>query len=99
MTGANRNHGILNHLDGTRCNTFVSDIKVKIETKNGNCFFYPDVLVVCDDDNSNEYYTEKPIIIVEVLSKSTRKFDQTLKFETYKSLPSLQEYVLIEQEN
>jgi Uma2 family endonuclease len=107
MSGASRNHSILslsigrlleNHLDGTRCNTFVADMKVKIDTKNGSKFFYPDVVVACDDDNGHDYYTDRPRIIVEVLSKSTRRFDQTLKFETYKTIPTLQEYVLIEQD-
>lgn len=107
MAGASRNQGILslsigrlfeNHLDGTRCNTFVADMKVKIETKTTTQFFYPDVLVVCDDENGHDYFTEKPLIIVEVLSKATRRFDQTLKFNAYKTIPSLQEYVLIEQD-
>ncbi len=106
MSGASRNHGILsisigrlleNHLDGTRCNTFISDLKVKVSTKYNAAFFYPDVVVACDE-NGHDYYTEKPLIIVEVLSKSTRRFDQTGKFEFYKTIPTLQEYVLIEQD-
>lgn len=107
MSGASRNHGILsvsigrlleNHLDGTRCNTFISDLKVKINTKHNTSFFYPDVVVACDNEDGDDYYTENPLIIVEVLSKSTRRFDQTGKFEFYKTIPSLQEYVLIEQD-
>lgn len=106
MSGASRNHGILsisigrlleNHLDGTRCNTFISDLKVKVSTKHNTSFFYPNVVVACDE-NGHDYYTEKPLILVEVLSKSTRRFDQTEKFEFYKTIPSLQEYVLIEQD-
>jgi Uma2 family endonuclease len=38
------------------------------------------------------------VIVVEVLSKSTRKFDQTVKRQRYQALPSLEEYVLIEQD-
>jgi Uma2 family endonuclease len=107
MSGTSKTHNIITgnvwaalirHLDGTRCIPFSSDIKVKIETKGNNCFFYPDVVVACEDENSHDYYTEKPLIIVEVLSKSTRRFDQTGKFEFYKTIPSLQEYVLIEQD-
>ena len=52
----------------------------------------------CDDDTDNSYYTEQPTIIVEVLSKSTRRKDETTKRRLYQSLPSLQEYVLIEQD-
>jgi Uma2 family endonuclease len=107
MSGASRSHGILslsigrlleNHLDGTHCNTFVADMKVKIGTKNSSKFFYPDVVVACDDENGHDYYTDKPRIIVEVLSKSTRRYDKTLKFNAYTTIQTLQEYVLIEQD-
>lgn len=107
MAGASRSHNILtsnmlfqfmSHLDGTRCIPFSADMKVKIETQNSSKFFYPDVLVACEDENGHDYYTDKPIIIVEVLSKATRQTDKTFKLNAYKTLPSLQEYVLIEQD-
>jgi len=68
----------------------------RYEGKNRFKFLLPDVSVDCDE--SKPYYTETPIIIVEVLSKSTRKTDQTIKRRAYLNLPSLQEYVLIEQD-
>ncbi len=61
---------------------------------------YPDVLVVCEKP---EYWDEEelllvnPLLIVEVLSKSTRHYDYSNKFAYYKTLPSFKEYVLIEQ--
>jgi Uma2 family endonuclease len=103
MAGASKNHERIsaklmqifaNHLDGTSCEPFASDIKVKVQED----FFYPDVMVVCNDKTDNEYYAEAPLVIVEVLSKSTRRKDQALKRRAYQSLPSLQEYVLIEQD-
>ena len=103
MAGASRNHerlsgnvfaALLAHLKDLPCEAFASDIKVKAD----GCFFYPDVIVVCNDEQGDDYYTEKPIIIVEVLSKSTRRNDKSLKMNTYRSLASLQEYVLIEQD-
>jgi Uma2 family endonuclease len=103
MAGASKNHDRIAgnvfakfhaYLESTPCTPFSSDIKVKA----GHDFFYPDLIVVCDDKTENEYYTESPMIIVEVLSKSTRKIDQTLKRLAYQSLPSVQEYVLIEQD-
>jgi Uma2 family endonuclease len=103
MAGASKNHesiagnvfvGLHQQLRGTRCRPFGSDIKVKV----GNQFFYPDVMVVCDDKTDNPYYTESPILLVEVLSKSTRRTDETIKRVAYSSLPSVQEYVLIEQD-
>lgn len=107
MAGASRSHNILtsnmlfqfmSHLDGTRCIPFSADMKVKVETQNSSKFFYPDVLIASDDENGHDYYTDKPIIIVEVLSKATRQTDKTFKLNAYKTLPSLREYVLIEQD-
>ena len=103
MAGAHANHerisvNILSelraHLKNVPCEPFGSDMKVKA----GLNFFYPDVTVDCDFDESHPYYTETPIIIVEVLSKSTRKTDQTIKRRAYLNLPSLQEYVLVAQD-
>jgi Uma2 family endonuclease len=103
MVGASKNHQriIVNlgsifssHLKNIPCDTFTSDIKVKI---GDLAFFYPDVIVACEQERDN-YYSEQPLIIVEVLSKSTRRVDETTKRRLYQTLPSLQEYVLIEQD-
>ena len=103
MAGASRNHEriagnvyrkIGNHLEGHTCEPFASDIKVKA----GNNFFYPDVMVVCEEQNPHEYYTATPVIIAEVLSKNTRRTDETTKRLAYFNITSLQEYVLIEQD-
>ncbi len=104
MAGASANHGrisgnifaaFLQHLqnDKTSCEPFLADMKVK----TGKNFFYPDVLIACEQEE-NEYYRNAPLIIVEVLSQSTRKRDNTLKRLSYQNIPSLQEYVLIEQD-
>lgn len=55
-------------------------------------------MVVCDDVSDNDYYVESPVIIVEVLSKSTRRIDETIKLMSYINLASVQEYVIIEQD-
>ena len=103
MAGASANHERIsgniyrklgNHLENKPCEPFGSDMKLRI---NAN-FFYPDVMVDCHFDNAEPYFTETPLIIVEVLSRSTRKKDTTLKFISYINIPSLQEYVLIEQD-
>ena len=103
MAEASRNHlrlvgnlhtALNRHLNNSPCEPFVNYLKVKA---NRN-FFYPDVMVICDDPQGNDYYTEQPVLIVEVLSKATRRLDKTVKFNAYKALPSLQEYVLIEQD-
>jgi Uma2 family endonuclease len=83
-----------NHLENSPCEPFISDMKVKI----GENFYYPDMMVVCDDKEENDYYRTSPVIIVEVLSKSTRQNDRTIKKQDYLQIPTLEEYVLIEQD-
>ncbi len=101
MSGAHSNHNqisinltrkIGNHLEGKPCRPFSSDMKVKVGSK----YFYPDVMVDCSDTDG--YYMETPVILVEVLSKSTRRIDETTKRLAYLQITTLQEYVLIEQD-
>lgn len=103
MAGTSKNHQRISvnttslfntQLANSPCEPFSSDLKVKVGSK----YFYPDVMVVCNDDEENEYFTESPTIIVEVLSRSTRRMDETIKKIAYQTIPSLQEYVLIEQD-
>ncbi|MBO0615000.1 Uma2 family endonuclease [Thiothrix fructosivorans] len=58
----------------------------------------PDVVVVCDEQFLDDYSTESPVLIVEVLFKATRQRDRQVKRLEYLQLPSLQEYMLIEQD-
>jgi Uma2 family endonuclease len=109
MAGASDNHNLISvnvlreistelKKQKSSCTSYVADMKVHIADK-GNHFFYPDVMVVCDsDDNESDYYKKSPVIIVEVLSPSTRKNDSTSKRLLYFNLESLEEYVLIEQD-
>ncbi|TPQ25621.1 Uma2 family endonuclease [Methylomonas koyamae] len=101
MTGAGYNHNCIaanilgefrSHLKGTPCATFKAEIKLQI----GKDYVYPDVLVDCSNMSGNDLFSTAPVIIVEVLSRSTRKTDTTTKLIRYINLPSLQEYVLIE---
>lgn len=101
MAGAHRNHVLIadkilrrlgNHFENQPCRSYSSDLKVKI----GKNYFYPDVIV--DFTDFDGYFTEQPTIIVEVLSKSTRQYDKTFKRDQYFSIPTLQEYLLIEQD-
>lgn len=103
MSGASANHNLLAgnmflvlgvHLKGKSCRPFTSDMKVKVGTK----YFYPDVLVDCSPLSGQDYFTPSPVIIVEVLSKSTQQYDKTLKLKNYLQIESLQEYILIEQD-
>jgi Uma2 family endonuclease len=78
--------------------TFMSDIKVPLKVSTGNNYVYPDVLVDCSKIEGKGYFSNSPLLIVEVLSKSTRKRDLTTKLLRYINLPSLQEYVVVEQD-
>jgi len=104
MAGASDNHDYIsgnvyrkfgNHLEGAPCRPFTSDKKLK--TSKGN-FRYPDCMVICDKDDEDKYYKTKPIILIEVLSHSTRKADEKDKYLEYINIPTLKEYVLIEQD-
>ena len=80
------------------CEAFTSDVKVHI---NSEVYYYPDVVVACEelseDDQENEYIAENPVLIAEVLSKRTQRTDRIEKMREYQFLPSLREYLIIEQ--
>ncbi|WP_126147415.1 Uma2 family endonuclease [Synechococcus elongatus] len=83
-----------NHVRGSGCRVYMSDMKARIE--RSNCFFYPDLLVTCDPrDQETASYKRFPKLIVEVLSPSTEAFDRGDKFADYQTLETLEEYVLI----
>lgn len=104
MAGASENHDYIsgnlyrkfgNHLENSTCRPFTSDMKLKTSTGN---FRYPDCMVICDKDDESQYYKTKPVLLVEVISRSTRKTDEKDKLIEYINIPTLQEYVLIEQD-
>lgn len=76
----------------TRCEVFSANMKLKA----GSHFFYPDVMVDCEHPPGDAHFITSAIIIIEVLSKSTRKIDHTLKRLAYQNLPGVEEYILIE---
>ncbi len=75
------------------CRTYMSDMKVRAL---GDRFYYPDVMVVCDEDDQGDYIKEKPVLIVEVLSRSTASTDRREKVDAYLSLPSLEAYIMVD---
>lgn len=106
MAGASKAHAIItgnlsaclvNHLSGTGCISYTTDMKVRLPSLN--LFYYPDMAVTCDDldRRSDQDFILHPKLIIEVLSNSTEAFDRGDKFADYKSIPELIEYVLIHQ--
>jgi Uma2 family endonuclease len=83
------------HLSGSPCRTYMSDMRLHVAAANS--YFYPDVLVTCSAlDQASPRVKTEPTLIIEVLSPSTAAYDRGLKFSHYRSLASLQEYVLID---
>jgi Uma2 family endonuclease len=82
-------------LAASSCEAFGSDMRVN--TPSG-LYTYPDGSVICGPKVSNAAETlSNPIVIVEVLSDSTRNYDRGEKFDLYRSIPALRHYLLIEQ--
>ena len=83
------------HLAGTPCRTYMSDMRLNVATLGS--YFYPDIMVTCSThDRASPLVKSEPKLVVEVLSPSTAAYDRGLKFSHYRNLPSLQEYVLVD---
>jgi Uma2 family endonuclease len=87
------------NLRGGPCRVLQTDMKLRVEADNA--YYYPDLLVTCDDRDRGptaEQAKAHPLMLVEVLSPSTAGYDHGAKFASYRKLPSLREYVLIDCE-
>ncbi len=84
-----------NRLGNSRCEAFIESVKLKADIAT---FYYPDVMVACDEVPESAYYREEPILLVEVLSPSTARTDRNEKLTVYKNIPSLQEYLIVWQD-
>jgi Uma2 family endonuclease len=105
MAGANFNHNIVNEncsvligsfLRKKPCQSFSRDMKLHIPANT--LYTYPDLMVVCGDKkfvDGEKDIIMNPVIIIEILSKTTEAYDRGDKFALYRSIPSLREYVMI----
>jgi Uma2 family endonuclease len=103
MSGGTRNH---NRISGNffrllddalldrACDVYIADVKVQLDP--GQKYFYPDVVVTCDERDDDAQFVQFPCLIIEVLSPSTEAIDRGAKFARYRQFPSLQEYVLVQ---
>lgn len=82
------------------CRAWQSDMKVVGKTQDQQPFsYYPDIVAACEDDpDSDPYYRTNPLLIVEVLSRSTRRIDLKEKLDSYTQIASLLEYVVVSQD-
>lgn len=107
MSGASRRHNLLvfnlavtigNQLRDRPCEAYTSDLRVRLQ---GTQYVYPDLTVVCGEPAFEDAEVDtltNPTVLVEVLSPSTETYDRGKKFQYYRELASLQEYVLVSQE-
>jgi Uma2 family endonuclease len=84
-------------LSGRRCRPFDSDMKLRIHRFGATRFYCPDLQVVCDSNPPTSVYQDSPVLIIEVLSPSTRRYDLDEKMNAYLQIPSLQCYIVLEQ--
>lgn len=82
---------------GRPCQIFNSDTKIRIRHAGGTRFYYPDVSVGCAANPLTDSFQDSPVVIVEVVSPSTRRVDEYEKKEAYLSIDSLCIYILLEQ--
>ena len=108
MAGANRKHNkivgnltglVWQHLKGKDCEFYPNDMRVFVP-KTG-LYTYPDLVVVCGEPKFQDKVFDtllNPTLLVEVISESTESYDRGKKFQHYRSIESLQEYVLVSQD-
>ena len=107
MVGASRKHNLIagnvsrrigEQFDGRPCEVYQSDMRVKANATG--LYTYPDTVATCDEPRFEDSHVDtlvNPKAIVEVLSPSTELWDRGKKFEHYRSIPSLREFILISQ--
>ena len=107
MVGARNAHNAIasnalgalwSNLKGQGCRPYNSDTKIRLRLPNETRFYYPDCSVVCKSNSPSDSFQDEPVIVIEVLSKSTRRTDEGEKRDAYLTIPSLFAYILIEQE-
>jgi Uma2 family endonuclease len=99
-TIASNTLGILhNQLRGKPCRALNSDTKIRIHLHTDHYrFYYADASVVCRSNPPGDQFQDQPVVIIEVLSRRTRRADEGEKKDAYLTIPSLSVYVLLEQD-
>jgi Uma2 family endonuclease len=107
MAGATKEHNqiagniyaaVRSALRGGPCRAFFADVKVRLKIMDEDVFYYPDVLVGCDPRDTHAHYLVFPKVIFEVLSTATEKLDRREKKWNYRTIETLEEYVLVAQD-
>ncbi len=86
-------------LSGHPCEAFNSDMKIRVRIQSRLRFYYPDASVVCRSNPPDDPFQDQPVAVFEVLSRDTRRIDEGEKMDAYLTIPSLNHYVLLEQDS
>jgi Uma2 family endonuclease len=107
MAGATNQHNVIasnsmislgSQLRGKPCQALNSDVKIRIEFPDHTRFYYPDAMVVCHPNPLTDHFQDQPVVIIEVLSDSTRRADLGEKRDAYLTMPSLKALIFAESE-
>lgn len=108
MAGARNAHNIItvnaiatlhSRFRGRPCQPYNSDTKIRISLLTHTRFYYPDASVVCRPNPQTDSFQDAPVVIIEVLSRRTRRLDEGEKKDAYLNIPSLCVYLLVEQDS
>ena len=109
MAGAMPKHNVIfknvfgelyKKLKGKSCQPYGSDLRINIP--ENTLFTYPDISIICGDIVTSEHDEDtatQPVVLIEILSKSTKDYDRGSKFKLYRDIPTLKEYILIDSES
>ncbi len=107
MAGTSERHNLIalniatflhGKLRGGPCRAYMSDFKVRLEINRDDLFYYPDIMVSCIREGVETHYLRYPKLIAEVLSPSTEAIDRREKLLNYRSIPTLDEYLVVAQD-
>jgi Uma2 family endonuclease len=87
------------HLRGGPCEPFSVNLKLLIQTDTDEIFYYPDMVVACEREHWGPNYVRNPKLVAEILSPSTHHIDLREKAMTYRRIASLEEYVVLAQDD
>jgi Uma2 family endonuclease len=86
-------------LRGKPCEPCNSDTKIRIEFPDHTRFYYPDAMVVCETKSGTDHFQDRPVVIVEILSDSTRRTDLGEKRDAYLTIATLKVLLFIEPDS